>query len=398
MEPGAPGYHLIYDIWAPSLPSWETLADFLSACAEAVKADVLNIIVEPFPNGGVTGVAILSASHIAVHTWPERGFAALDIFTCARPMEHGPVQAAIDEYFSPTTSVSRQIARGSQPMRAAGSTESVFVELAPDAAEERHYPTDGHLRAIDSRQQRVETFTSPSLGPVLALDGVLQVAQLDAYVYHELIAHPALCAHPTPSVVAIVGGGDGHTVIEVLKHQAVKKVHVLEIDPVVIQVSRELFPGVDAAFSDPRVTVHIGDGMGTLVDLLEPPDVVIGDLTDPVGQAERFVTEEFFNLAHRVLAADGILVNQTSSLHYHPAVVRRCLAAARNTFNSASLLTGAIATYPGAWWTFVVGAKRGDPRQAARTPELDTRLYDPSLHSWYFVPDRIVTSLLGRVA
>ncbi len=271
----------------------------------------------------------------------------------------------------------------------------MFIERAPNAAEERRYPTVGPVRAFTSEQQRIETFTSPILGRVLALDGVVQVAELDAYVYHELMAHPALCAHHSPSTVAIVGGGDGHALIEVLKHHMVTKVYVLEHDPDVIATSREFFPGVEAAFSDPRVVTRIADGMASLAELPEAPDIIIGDLTDPVGQAERFVAPEFFSLAAEVLGRDGILVNQTSSVHYHPEVVRDCLSFAQSEFGCVRLLNGAMATYPGSWWTFLVAAKAGDPREPARAPHLHTRLYRPAVHSWLFIPDEIVASLLG---
>ena len=175
------------------------------------------------------------------------------------------------------------------------------------------------------------------------------------------MAHPALCANHSPSTVAIVGGGDGHALIEVLKHHMVTKVYALEHDPDVIATSREFFPGVEAAFSDPRVVTRIADGMASLAELPEAPDIIIGDLTDPVGQAERFVAPEFFSLAAEVLGRDGILADQMSPVHYHPEVVRDCLSFAQSEFGCVRLLNGAMATYPGSWWTFLVAAKAATP-------------------------------------
>ena len=370
------------------------IEDFLGACAEAVGAHVLEIVVFPFPNGAATGVAILAESHIAIHTWPERGYAVLDVFTCTAVSETEVVLAIIGAYFSPTAMQIRHIDRGSHRNPSPVNSNDIFIERAPNVAEERHYSTDGAVQTFASQHQKIEAFTSPSLGRVLALDGVVQVAQLDAYIYHELISHPALCAHHSPSTVVIIGGGDGHALIEVLKHQVVTRVYVLEIDPEVISASRKIFPGVAEAFNDSRVVVHIGDGMASLAELPEVPDIIIGDLTDPVGQAKRFAMQEFFDLAGQVLGPDGILVTQTSSIHYHPELLRSCLLFAQSEFSYVRLLNGAMATYPGSWWTFLVGAKAGDPRELARTPRLVTRLYQAAIHSWFFLPNEIVRSLL----
>jgi spermidine synthase len=394
--PALPVDHLICELFAQALPGAGEIEKFLAACAQAVGAHVLEIKVFPFPNGGATGIAVLAESHITVHTWPERGYAALDVFTCTPASRTGDVLPVIEAYFRPSAMQVRHIDRSGYPEPP--GPPGLFIERAPGAAEERHYPAVGPVRAFASEHQRIETFTSPVLGRVLALDGILQVAELDAYVYHELMAHPALCAHRSPATVAIVGGGDGHALIEVLKHDVLRKVYVLEHDPDVIAVSREFFPGVEAAFSDPRVVTRIGDGLASLAELPEAPDIIIGDLTDPVGQAERFVTREFFSLAARVLGPDGILVNQTSSMHYHPDVVRNALSVAQAEFGRVGLLNGAMASYPGSWWTFLVGAKTGDPREPARTPRLPTRLYRPALHSWFFIPDEIIASLLGDVS
>ena len=390
--------HIVYDIWTLHFPAAAVIEGFLSACAEAIGAHVLKIVTLPFPNGAVTGVAILAESHIAIHTWPERGCVTLDIFSCSPATDPEAVLGIIGEYFRPTATQLRRIDRGNQQHPLSVTSGDIFIERAPHVAEERAYPIDGPVRTFPSKHQRIDTFTSPGLGHVLALDGVVQVTQLDAYVYHELISHPALCAHHSPSIVVIIGGGDGHALIEVLKHEAVTRVYVLELDSEVIAAAKEIFPGARAAFEDSRVIVHIGDGMVSLADLPEVPDIIIGDLTDPVGQAARFATQEFFTLASQVLGPDGILVTQNSSVHYHPELVLSCLSSAQQEFGCVRLLSGAMATYPGAWWTFLVCAKAGDPRNLARTPELVTRLYRTAVHSWFFIPDEIVGSILGSAS
>ena len=78
------GAHLIVDIWgADQLDDLELMERAMREAFEAAKATLLHIHLHHFtPNGGISGVAVLAESHISVHTWPERQFAAFDIFMC----------------------------------------------------------------------------------------------------------------------------------------------------------------------------------------------------------------------------------------------------------------------------------------------------------------------------
>ncbi len=78
------GAHLIVDVWgADQLDDLELMERAMREAVEAAKATLLHIHLHHFtPNGGISGVAVLAESHISVHTWPERQFAAFDIFMC----------------------------------------------------------------------------------------------------------------------------------------------------------------------------------------------------------------------------------------------------------------------------------------------------------------------------
>ena len=97
------GTHLLIDIWGASrLDEPELIDTTLRAGAIAAGATILHSHFHHFtPNGGVSGVVVLAESHISIHTWPERGFAALDIFMCG---ECNPYQAIalIKSAFTPT--------------------------------------------------------------------------------------------------------------------------------------------------------------------------------------------------------------------------------------------------------------------------------------------------------
>ena len=92
---------------------------------------------------------------------------------------------------------------------------------------------------------------------------------------------------------------------------------------------------------------------------------------------------------------DGFLVAQTESFHFHPDVVRDCFTGLSECFARADLLWTAIATYPGAFWSFGIATKGPDPRVVRRRPEIETRLYDADAHDWYFVPPAVRAKLLG---
>ncbi|MSP89869.1 MAG: adenosylmethionine decarboxylase [Alphaproteobacteria bacterium] len=89
------GTHLIVDLWgAKRLDDLAWIEQALKDAVKAAKATLLHIHLHHFePNGGVSGVAVLAESHISIHTWPERGYAALDIFMCgvAKPHKAIPV-------------------------------------------------------------------------------------------------------------------------------------------------------------------------------------------------------------------------------------------------------------------------------------------------------------------
>lgn len=78
------GSHLIIDLWeAKHLDNLQLIDQLLRECVDVAGATLLDIHLHHFtPNDGVTGVAILAESHISIHTWPEREYAAVDIFMC----------------------------------------------------------------------------------------------------------------------------------------------------------------------------------------------------------------------------------------------------------------------------------------------------------------------------
>jgi S-adenosylmethionine decarboxylase len=98
------GTHLILDFWgAKGLDDLQLMERALRDCVDKCRATLLHIHLHHFtPVGGISGVAVLAESHISVHTWPERNFAAFDIFMCgnAKPEE---AISVLKRAFSPKT-------------------------------------------------------------------------------------------------------------------------------------------------------------------------------------------------------------------------------------------------------------------------------------------------------
>lgn len=169
------------------------------------------------------------------------------------------------------------------------------------------------LCRISTPYQFVEIYDLEELGRALFLDGWIQVAEVDEFIYHESLVHPAMLAHPHPERVFIAGGGDGATLREVLKHPSVKEVMVGELDEAVISLSRKYLGTIHkGSWDDPRVEIRIGDARQLLKEFPRSFDVILLDLTEPVeaGPSQLLFTREFYAIVERALRSPGVFASQ----------------------------------------------------------------------------------------
>ncbi|MEW6034015.1 MAG: polyamine aminopropyltransferase [Chloroflexota bacterium] len=232
-------------------------------------------------------------------------------------------------------------------------------------------------------------------GRMLVLNGVVQLTERDEYLYHEMLAHVPLHAHPSPQDVLIIGGGDGGTLREVLKHGTVKKAVMAEIDEEVIETSKRFLPTLSTGFSDPRTHVVIADGAEFVARARNTYDIILVDCTDPVGPAVSLFSEHFFAEVHAALRENGIFAAQTESLHFHLDFVREVQHKLRHHFNFVDLYTVPLATYAGNWWTFSIACKAFSPRQPAMACQVSTRYYAEDVHHNAFLVPSLAKRLLG---
>ncbi|MCJ7515552.1 MAG: polyamine aminopropyltransferase [Dehalococcoidia bacterium] len=272
----------------------------------------------------------------------------------------------------------------------------VFFENDPFSPIAYLYQVSEILHRCKSSYQEIMILNSPYFGKMLVLDGVVQLTEKDEFFYHEMLAHVVLHAHVHPKTVLIIGGGDGGTLREVLKHKQVEKAQVVEIDKEVIEVSKRFFPELSTGFTDERAELIEMDGVNYIKQTKCKYDAVIVDSTDPVGSAEGLFTEQFFSDILNILNNDGIFVIQTESLHFHRQFVIDTQIKLRGLFKIVGLYSVPVATYAGNWWTFSIASKKYSVKKPNRNKEVITRYYDEQVHKNAFLTDNLYLKLLNN--
>jgi spermidine synthase len=200
------------------------------------------------------------------------------------------------------------------------------------------YPIEEVIIHKRSKYQEILVLKLRVFGKTLVLDGLIQSTERDEYIYHESLVHPAMIVHPNPQRVLILGGGEGATLREVLKHNTVKEAVMVDIDGEVIEVAKKyLSEWHQGAFDDPRARVVVMDGFKYVEEARsrgERFDVVIMDLTDPYGSevAAKLYTPEAVKRVKEVMNTDGILVVQAGSSTFFYEAFKKVYDAVKSTF------------------------------------------------------------------
>ncbi|MFH1287216.1 MAG: polyamine aminopropyltransferase [bacterium] len=213
------------------------------------------------------------------------------------------------------------------------------------------YKVQKTLVARKTKFQRIELVETPEFGNVLLLDNVTQVGEKNEYLYHEPMVHPALCSHPFPKDILIIGAGDGGILREVLKHNTVKKVVMVELDGEVIEFSKKYLAGVNKnSFNDKRVKVIVGDGRVYLETAKDKFDVVIMDMTDPFGPSVMLYTKDFFQYVKKAFKnKNSILTMHTESPISRPQVFNSVVRTLKSVFKNVNIFYLYIQMYAVLW-------------------------------------------------
>lgn len=252
------------------------------------------------------------------------------------------------------------------------------------------------LHTERSKYQDIAIVDSHQYGRMLMLDSVVQTTEQDEFVYHEMITHVALSAHPHPKKVLVVGGGDGGSIREILKHETVEEAILVEIDERVVELSKQYLPAIACALDDPRVTVNIEDGLAYVKRAKNEFDLIIVDSTDPIGPAVGLFAQEFYRDLHAALKADGMFVAQTEPPWASKTFLPELHGVFHQIFPIVRLFLAAIPTYQSGLYSFTVCSKKYDPtviQPGKHVP--NTKYYSPAIHQAAFTLPPFVADLVN---
>ena len=233
--------------------------------------------------------------------------------------------------------------------------------------------------------QDVVVMEGAAFGRSLVLDGKTQSTEVDEFAYHEGLVHPSMIAHDGPRSVFVAGGGEGATIREVLKHNTVDRVVMVDIDRKVVELCREHLPNHHRnSFDDFRVELIHDDCLSYLERNAERFDVFIIDVPDPLeaGPAYLLYTQEFYSLLRERMNPHGMMVAQSGPTG--PSFYEQCFSAVANTVSSVFPVVALSETFVpsfGSTWGFVIGSLGPDPAKLT-VEEVDRRL-----------PERVVGEL-----
>src|SRR2546421_1347271 len=371
MTPGATplhptrGVHVLADLWGcdPRLVDDRSfVVAALRRAAVAARATVLEVSAHRFEPQGVTASALLAESHVSIHTWPEYGYAAVDVMTCGTAMRPRTCVELLQQALGAPESAVTVADRGVRPASPADGTPWWFTErelpygrrgvrigLEVTGVRYDERSPYGHIQVLDTAFH----------GRMLVIDGVVQTTETDEFIYHEMLVLAPGIQHGRPATVLVVGGGDGGALRQALRLKSLERVVQVEIDETVTKVCREHLPTVSGgAFDDPRAELVFTDG-ADYVASHGGFDVVVLDLTDPIprGAAEPLFGEDFLGHARDALAPGGVLAMQCGSLTLQPDEVRTQLARLRRVFPSVRLHTAVVPGYQLTTFGFLLAAR-----------------------------------------
>lgn len=356
------GQHLIIDAYECQpdiLNDAGRLKEVLTKAIDDIGMEILSVHFHSFSPQGVTGVIGISTSHFSIHTWPEQGYAALDLYTCGN-QEIWPAFKEILHQIDAKRVEVYELTRGEESLHTPAMKKlnltSDTVNIKTEHSSELFQLRDDQGNDWDMMQLKEITLgkhdilyhgSSPFQNILLVkandvrlyLNQELQFCSLDERYYHEALVYPVMEMVASHERVLILGGGDGLALREVLKYPDVLHVDLVDIDPIMLQLSKTepaLLEQNNQSFLDDRVHAHIEDAKKYITGNLNPYNVIIIDFPDPVDPIiSTLYTKELFSQIASHLTDDGFLVCQSNS----PEDAPKAYWSIAKTFEEAGLYT-----------------------------------------------------------
>jgi len=263
---------------------------------------------------------------------------------------------------------------------------------------------DRQLFSAQSEFQRIDVFDSKEFGRFLILDGYMMLTERDEFIYHEMMVHVPMAVQPSVKKILVIGAGDGGVIRELVRYQTIKRIDLVEIDPLVVEVCKQFLPTTACRLDDERVHIFYEDGLKYIRRFENHYDLIIVDSTDPFGPGEGLFTKEFYGNCYKALNENGIMVNQHESPFYTEDALAMQRAHKRivESFPISKVYQAHIPTYPSGHWLFGFASKNLHP-----TRDLDSvkwnalgmkmKYYNTKLHVGSFALPTYVEELLKDV-
>jgi spermidine synthase len=252
------------------------------------------------------------------------------------------------------------------------------------------YKIEKTLYSKVSKFQKVDIVETKEYGKMLLNDGLVMITEKDEFIYHDMISHVAMFTHPNPKNILIIGGGDGGTAREILRHHSVEKCTMVEIDEIVVEACREFIPQTSCSLDHPKMNLIIEDGVKFIKNTKEKFDLILIDSTDPIGPAKPLFNIDFYTDIFNALNDDGIVVSQGESVFYESEMQCTLLNILNRTFPKVFIYNYSNLTYPGGLWSFTLGSKKLHPindfsSKRIENSKLEFNYYSREIHKASFV-------------
>ncbi len=402
-----------------------TVEQGMMEAADRSNATIINSTFHYFSPYGVSGVVVVQESHLAVHTWPEYQYAAVDLFTCGDTVDPWKAFDHLKNVFKAQNYSALETWRGSLNL-----LKRIDFDPSEMREEFKRYMQQGRIErnvwltdkdeniALSLRHtgevlynerspyQHVKVLNTYAFGKTLTIDNMIMCTEEDEFHYHEMMTHPAMLAHGNVKNALVIGGGDGGVVREILKHPEVEKVTMVEIDEKVVEAARKFLPKISVAFDNPKLNLIIGDGIKFVAEAQSGSyDLIVVDSTDPIGPAEGLFSTEFYRNCYRILNDDGMLVVQGEAPRFNEKTFVEIHQTLKDIFgkNKADVMLFHVPTYPTGMWSGQIASKgKVDPKKfdiekaRAFSAQHGLRYYSPEIHQAAFVLPPYVKEMLGQ--
>ncbi|MEL7530597.1 MAG: adenosylmethionine decarboxylase [Bacteroidota bacterium] len=413
------GRHLLVELYECKpeiLDDVIAVEQLMERAAKAAEATIINLTFHHFSPYGVSGVIVIQESHLAIHTWPESRYAAVDLFTCGSDTRPWEAFKVLKEGLKAKSNSAIEIQRGATALLPAPPNAQLPPNKQSSPSNPPAYKRDSwftqrnealalslkhkgrRLLHTQSELQKIELYESIAYGKMLVLDGQIVLTEQDEYIYHEMITHLPLQILPEAQDILVIGGGDGGSMRELAKYPQLKSVHMIEIDAEVVALSRNHFPTWWEWENLDNFSWEVADAFEYVKTQTEASfDIIIVDL--PQVQMEAEVFRAFYQRLYQMLRAKGLLIAPGHTPRYQGESFCEAVNILKGILGKDQVkpYLASIPTYPGGSWAFLAGEKgKIEKLSLGLEIPLGLKYYNKGVHQASFALPNDLLSLLSK--